>query len=788
MTFGIFDRIAAFISELRDRRILPAIGVYVASAWVLVEILDRLVERYLLSPYLSDILFWGLYSLIPAVIMIAWTHGRPGKDKATRLEKVGVPINLIATIGLLLSVFGDKNLDLAATRITVSNELGQQETHFIPSETFRRRLAVFFWKNESGNPELDWLQYGITELLVQDLKQDPFVLANSPWNNFSDGFYSRMRLAGFNDGLNVPVSLMRKIAGEANRQYFIEGSLDKRADEYVLTARIWDTQTLQQTTQITENGRNIYAATDNLSKAIRAALDVPESSRRIAEDLPLTETYGESEGALKAYIQGLNARLFDNDFAASNAFFEQATSIDPGFVLGWFLKAANLIQSGNLPAAQVAFAKAQELDYRLPAPDRAQLKAMVYRLAGDHEKMMSFLYLQAKIHDDASSHNNLATMLMISGELEEAKQESLLALQRDALNAGIYLRMSALERATGNMDAAIDYARKYQEQKPEDIEANLQLGDLLRDSGNLDAAEQHYKQAQVLQNSPVKPTLKLAIIASRRGDIPAARQYLAEAEGFAQSPADKILVLQGAAQLELRLGRIGKAIRQSYAQEEFLRQSQGLLELTLSMYTPLIDYYVLLGDYESARSALDTATGLLTPPVDKFMAFSAAVIQAREHEFDAARASLQQARGVMEQFQLNYLQAQVHLVEAIINEEQGDFEAMAEHCRQAIERSHQAVVATEAQLGLPQIYAQLARAQIRLGKLDAAGKSIEAGFHLDPSEPVLWVEKARLQQAGNMPQMALASVNYALAIWKDADENYIELHSARSLAAELQSQ
>ena len=108
--------------------------------------------------------------------------------------------------------------------------------------------------------------------------------------------------------------------------------------------------------------------------------------------------------------------------------------------------------------------------------------------------MMSFLYLQAKIHDDASSHNNLANSLMISGQLEEAKQESLLALQKDALNAGIYLRMSALERATGNMDAAIDYARKYQEQKPEDIEANLQLGDLLRDSGNLDAAEQHYKQ------------------------------------------------------------------------------------------------------------------------------------------------------------------------------------------------------------------------------------------------------------------------------------------------------
>jgi hypothetical protein len=80
------------------------------------------------------------------------------------------------------------------------------------------------------------------------------------------------------------------------------------------------------------------------------------------------------------------------------------------------------------------------------------------------------------------------------------------------------------------------------------------------------------------------------------------------------------------------------------------------------------------------------------------------------------------------------------------------------------------------------------RAQIRIEDLVAAERSIEAGFRLDPSEPMLWVEKARLQQAKNMPQLALASVNYALAIWKDADEDYVMLKRAQTLAAELQSQ
>ena len=76
--------------------------------------------------------------------------------------------------------------------------------------------------------------------------------------------------------------------------------------------------------------------------------------------------------------------------------------------------------------------------------------------------------------------------------------------------------MSALERATGNMEAAINYAHTYQGHKPEDIEANIQLGDLFRDSGKLEAAEEHYKQAQILENAPVQPSLRLAITAARR--------------------------------------------------------------------------------------------------------------------------------------------------------------------------------------------------------------------------------------------------------------------------------
>jgi len=779
---------ADFITELRERRVLPAVGVYVAGSWVLIEILDRLVDRYLLSPYLTDIVFWGLFSLIPAVMLIAWTHGKVGKDKATRAEKVGVPINLIATIGLLITVFGDKDLDLAATQITVNNELGQQETFYIPSETFRRRMAVFFWENESGDPELDWLQYGVSEMLVQDLQQDPFVLATSPWNNFSNGFYLRMRKAGFDDGLGVPLSLMKKIAADANRQYFIEGSLDRIADEYVVTARVWDSRTLEQIKELSSRNWDIYAAIDQLSKDVRLALDVPASGSRIAEDLPLAETYGESEEALKAYIEGLNARLFENDFDKSNDWFDKATTIDANFVLGWFVKAVNLVEAGNLPAAQEALAKAQKLDYRLPAQDRAQLKAIGYRLAGEHEKLMSFLRLQVKIRDDAVVHSNLATMLMISGELEEAKTEYLAALDKDNLNVGIYLNLSALERATGNMDAAVDYARQYQQQKPEDIEANILLGDLLRDSGELDDAERQYELAQILENDPVQPTVKLSMVAARMGDVRAAREYLAEAEGFARTAQDKVLVRQGAALLEVRLGRIHEAIRQTYEQEEFLLQSQTPLTATLSIYTPLIDYYLTLGDISAAQQSLAVARGMLQAPMDQFLGFSEAMLLARQGDFSAANKAVERAAEVIDRFKLQLLEFQIPFARAWISKEQGDFEAMTEYFIETLDMMEHSVIAGELSMAVPQVYAETATGQVRSGQLDAAEQSLTTGFRLDPSEPLLWLAKARLQQARNMPRLALASVNYALAIWQDADTDYIFYQKALALAEEIVAQ
>ena len=772
--------------EIKNRRILAALGLYVGSCWVLIEILDRLAERYLWSPYITDAAFWGLYSLIPAVILLSWTHGKPGKDRVTTAEKVGVPINVIATIGLLVTVFGGKDLGATASMVSIANEEGVQETHLIPSESFRRRMAVFFFENTSGDSELDWLQYGVTELLVQDLQQNPFVLATSPWANFGNGFYMRMKQAGFSDGLGMPRSLMREIANDANRQYFVEGDFDRVGDEYVITIRAWDSESMELVAEMTESGMDLYGAVDKLSVELRDALDVPASSARIVEDMPLAETYGESGEALQNLISGLNARLFDNDYEASNAFYDAAIATDPGFVMAWYAKAVNLVESGDLRPAQEAITQAQKLDYRLPARDQANLKRLQYRLSGQQDKLIAFLRMQVRLHDDASSHNLLAGILMVTGQLEEAKQQYQLALEKDALNVGILLQLSMLERATGNMDAAVGWARRYQEERPEDFEAQQTLGDLLRDSGDLDAAAEHYLQASLLADEPVQPLLSLVDIELRKGNVTEARDLLGQAEAAAESVAQKARVREVGAELEARLGRIRAGIDQLRQQEEYLSQFQSPWTVTMAIYQPMIRAYNALGDPDTAQEILTLSLGKVGPPLDKFLAFSEADILIHREDYDAAIEAVSRGAEVIEEFKLEDMYFLVDMINGYIMRQRGDYAGSIAAFQATLDRVNSSVLGgSDLYRELPAFNAELAHSLVLGGDLELAEKALADGFRLDPSHPLLWVSKARFQHASGQPQLAQASVSYALAIWKDADPEYFELNKALDLEQEI---
>ena len=91
-----------FLKELLHRRIPQIIGSYLIASISLVGALDWMVVRYELSETYVTLAIFCLISIIPSVFILAYFHGAPGKDEWTKIEKIGVPVNIIFIFLVLL--------------------------------------------------------------------------------------------------------------------------------------------------------------------------------------------------------------------------------------------------------------------------------------------------------------------------------------------------------------------------------------------------------------------------------------------------------------------------------------------------------------------------------------------------------------------------------------------------------------------------------------------------------------------------------------------------------------
>ena len=162
------------------RRLLPIVGAYVVVGVIGVLFTQWLVDRLLLSPYLPPFIAVAVASLIPAVAMLAYYGGAPARWR--RAASIAIPANLVASLVLLLALFGGKDLGAATRSVTVEDESGNVITRRVAKASFRKRVALFFLDNPGGDTALTWLQYGIPWALAQDLQQDLFIDVDEPLN------------------------------------------------------------------------------------------------------------------------------------------------------------------------------------------------------------------------------------------------------------------------------------------------------------------------------------------------------------------------------------------------------------------------------------------------------------------------------------------------------------------------------------------------------------------------------------------------------------------------------
>ena len=165
-----------FLKDLLQRRVPQILGIYLGTSWAIVEFLDWLISRYSLSNVIPDIGLVILASFIPSVIILAYFHGKPGRDKWQRMETFAIPANMVVSFLILLMIFKGK---IAGDNLSTIYSTGQIE-NLSPVED-PRRVAVLYFETRGGGDDSELLSKGITESLIDELSsiKELFVISQN---------------------------------------------------------------------------------------------------------------------------------------------------------------------------------------------------------------------------------------------------------------------------------------------------------------------------------------------------------------------------------------------------------------------------------------------------------------------------------------------------------------------------------------------------------------------------------------------------------------------------------
>ena len=239
-----------FFKNLINRRIPQITGIYLGVSWGIVQFIEWIVNRYLLSPHLVELTFVIFISMVPTVIIIAYFHGMPGRNRWRTLEKFCIPVNILFSILLVLFIFKGTDFGRISQKITMQDETGKTIQRVIPKTEYLKKIALFYFDNTSGDSTLDWLQYGIVYMLQLDLSQDLFVdvISPQPEGILNQDYYvlEKIREAGFKKGVGLPLLLKRKIAHEFHKDYFLSGKISKEQKDFILELSLYHSKNAKQ--------------------------------------------------------------------------------------------------------------------------------------------------------------------------------------------------------------------------------------------------------------------------------------------------------------------------------------------------------------------------------------------------------------------------------------------------------------------------------------------------------------------------------------------------------------
>lgn len=762
---------SGILKELLRRRVPQILGVYLAAGWAVLEFTDFLVNRFVLSPHLTDFAMLAWVLLVPSVLMLAWYHGAPGRDEWTKFEKIGIPTNLVVAAALLGAVFGGSDLGAATESVTLEDETGETVERTVPKGEFRKNLTSFYFDNVSGDTALDWLQYGIPLALQSDLAQDIFIGVRSAGDT-----RARLQEEGIADGLGVPLPLKREIATQLHVGHFIAGDVSRDSGQLVVTTRLYETRRGKLIQERTFSGDDPFTLADEVSVQLRRDLGVPTQVIEEARDLPVSELLTASKPAFRSYVEAARTHITAEDLEAIVTHLERAVEQDPQFADAHFTLFSAYFNLNRMDEARAAAQAGMQFMYKLPERTQFVLKTVYYWLVRQEaDRALAAAGMYAELYpQDIDAHLLLAQFRYARGEIDRAVSALQTVLELDPSRVDVLLDIGGMHERAGDFEAALDYYERYAAASPNDPGAFIRLGNLHRTRGEHEAARRQFERAVIVDPDNVVAMTSLASIDSDLGRFESALRNLDEALAAAVTGEQRAGIYDAyKSHYELR-GKPILAIDFMHRRFAEMERYAGPFN-TLQEKLQNLDTYVAAGQADVAKDTLASIAARLPPPNDVLLPLGQLHVYLPLEDADSVETAIEGFDRFIEAWGLEYARPMAIRAHGRVLEIRGD-------CTEAVVSYERTLELWPTSL---ELHVDLGRCYRKLQRFSESELQLRRLLEVRPYHPLAHYELALVFADSGDREKALEHLRTALEIWSDADAVYEPAREAREKLSEL---
>jgi tetratricopeptide (TPR) repeat protein len=467
-------------------------------------------------------------------------------SRSSRLQVV----LLVAALLLLLVAVGFSIQRWRSSRVRNTTEIN------LPQIVGRKPVAIMYFENQSGTPDLDWLREGLADMLITNLsRSNKFtVLSRGQLHLLLERMdHKRVDKIGLDEAM--------EIARKSQAEVFILGSFSKMNEQIRINAQIHDARTggLVAAEGFTaDTSDQLLAQVDSLSIKLASHLGAIRNEREVKPEIALAMT--NSLDAYRYYSLALEqTQMFQ--FPEAIALLEKALVLDTQFAMAYArIGYVYAVRWGQGDKAKPYFAKAIALGDRLSHKERLFIAAWSANANYDSDTAIrTYKELLEQNPLEIEAYQRLGWLLLAQERYDETleilKQGAVIDPDaKDLYNAmgDVYLRLGRYEEAQTAFERYIQLA-------PQDPNAYDSLGVFQQGLGRYDEAVATFNRALTINPESGVAIMHLGNAYFQQGQYRAAlKQYQRYAQ-VAKNDAGRARASECAAKVYLQKGDLQRA-------------------------------------------------------------------------------------------------------------------------------------------------------------------------------------------------------------------------------------